>query len=276
MALRDALAVPHFEAITRAGESRPWLTMVHGASQHGGLFSAQVDAFADDYRLLVIDLPGHGRSTDCPGPYGPAEYARAVLAALDAAGVARTHFWGTHTGAGVALLLAAQHPTRLASLVLEGPVLPGVDLPYVRARFTQARQTAAARGVEAARAEWFGESAWFDVIRARPAECRATEHQALIAAFSGRPWLEAAAPEPVASIRESLARITQPVLLVNGEHDIEDFLGVAQELAASLPNVERLSVPGAGGFPLWEFPAQVNARVRRFLERHAAAPTLPL
>lgn len=265
----SSAAVPHFEAITRAGESAPWLTLVHGASQHSGLFSAQVDAFRADYRLLLVDLPGHGRSEGCPGPYGPAEYARAVLAAIDTAGVARTHFWGTHTGAGVALLLAAKHPQRLASLVLEGAVLPGVDLPYVTARFTQARQTAVARGVEAARAEWFRASAWFDVIRARPAECRAREHEALVAGFSGRPWLEAATPEPVASIRDSLARITQPVLLVNGELDIEDFLQVARELESSLSKVERVVVPGAGGFPLWEFPAVVNALVRHFLARQA-------
>ena len=261
--------VPHFEAITRAGANRPWLTMVHGASQHSGLFSAQVDAFQAGYRLLRVDLPGHGRSDGFPGPYGPAEYARAVLAAIDAAGIARTHFWGTHTGAGVALLLAAQHPQRLASLILDGAVLPGVDLPYVTARFTQARQTAAVRGVAAAREEWFRDSAWFDVIRARPAECRAKEHEALIAEFSGRPWLEAATPEPVASIRDSLARITQPVLLVNGEHDLEDFLQVARELESSLPNVERVVVPGAGGFPLWEFPVAVNALVRHFLARQA-------
>lgn len=261
--------VPYFEAITRAGNEGPWLTMVHGASQHSGLFGAQVDAFQADYRLLLIDLPGHGRSQAFPGPYGQAEYARAVLAAIDAAGVARTHFWGTHTGAGVALLLAAQHPQRLASLILDGAILPSVDLPYVTARFTQARQTAAARGVEAAREEWFRESAWFDVIRARPVECRAKEHEALIAGFSGRPWLEAATPEPAASIRDSLARIAQPVLLVNGEHDVEDFIKVAQELESSLPNVQRVIVPGAGGFPLWEFPAEVNALVRQFLERQA-------
>lgn len=261
--------VPCFEAITNAGVSRPWITMVHGASQHSGLFSAQVDAFQADYRLLLIDLPGHGRSSDCPGPYGIAEYARSVLAAIHAAAVERTHFWGTHTGAGIALLLAAHHPRLLASLVLDGAILPGVDLPYVTARIACARNTARERGVEAARAEWFRESQWFDVIRARPSECRATAHWDLIADFSGRPWLDSAAPEPVTSIRASLGRIAQPVLLVNGEHDVEDFIHIAQELESSLRDVRRVTVPRAGGFPLWEFPAEVNSLVRQFLERQA-------
>lgn len=261
--------LPHFETISTAGETRPWLTLVHGASQHSGLFSAQVEAFQPDYRLLLIDLPGHGRSSAIPGPYGLAEYALSVLAAIRAAKIERTHYWGTHTGAGIALMLAAPHPELIASLVLDGAILPGVDLPYVTARYAQARKTARERGIEAARAEWFRESKWFDVIREKPEECRAKKHWNIISGFSGRPWLDASAPEPVPSILPALARIAQPVLLVNGERDVEDFIRVADELESSLKNVRRVTVPGAGGFPLWEFPAEVNSLVRQFLEAPA-------
>jgi pimeloyl-ACP methyl ester carboxylesterase len=257
--------LPHFETIATADETRPWLTLVHGASQHSGLFSAQVEDFKSDYRLLLVDLPGHGRSATHPGPYGLAEYARGVLAAIRAAGIERTHFWGTHTGAGIGLMLAAGHPALIVSLVLDGAILPGVDLPYVTARVGRAKATARDQGIEAARAEWFRESRWFDVIRERRDACRAKEHWALIAGFSGRPWLDASAPEPVPSIRPQLARIAQPVLLVNGEHDVEDFIHVADELEASLPDVRRATIPRAGGFPLWEYPAAVNALVKQFL-----------
>lgn len=261
--------MPHFETLASAGETRPWITLVHGASQHSGLFCAQVEAFEADFRLLLIDLPGHGRSSECPGPYGLVEYARSVLAAIHAAQVERTHFWGTHTGAGVGLMLAAQHPKLIASLVLDGAILLGVDLPYVTAMLARAKQTARERGIEAARAEWFRESDWFDVIRARPTECRAKAHWDMVAGFSGRPWTDPSAAAPVASIRPALARIAQPVLLINGEHDIEGFVRVADELEATLPNVQRATVPGAGGFPLWERPQEVNALVRRFLARPA-------
>ena len=259
--------LPHSETISTAGETRPSLTLLHGASQHSGLFSAQVAEFQRDHRLLLIDLPGHGRSSDLPGPYGLAEYARSVLAAIRAAKVERTHIWGTHTGAGIGLMLAAEHPQLIASLVLDGAILPGVDLPYVSARLAQAKKTARERGIEAAKAEWFRESRWFDVIRQRPEECRAKAHWNLISGFSARPWLDSSTPEPIPSIRPQLARIAQPVLLVNGEHDVEDFIRVADELESSLPNVQRATVPGAGGFPLWEFPAQVNSLVRQFLAR---------
>lgn len=73
----------------------------------------------------------------------------------------------------------------------------------------------------------------------------------------------------LASIRPALARIAQPVLLVNGKHDVEDFMRVADELESALAHVQRATIPGAGGFPLWECPAEVNALVRQFLARQA-------
>ena len=91
----------------------------------------------------------------------------------------------------------------------------------------------------------------------------------MVVGFSGRPWTDASQAGPVAPIRPSLARIAQPVLLVNGEHDVEDFIRVADELESALPDVQRATIPGAGGFPLWECPAEVNALVRRFLARQA-------
>jgi 3-oxoadipate enol-lactonase len=90
--------IPYFEKVAKAGPTNPWITMVHGASQSRHLFSAQVDAFRDHYQLLLIDLPGHGKSSEIEGPYGPEEYAEAVLAAMDCAKIETTHFWGTHTG----------------------------------------------------------------------------------------------------------------------------------------------------------------------------------
>jgi pimeloyl-ACP methyl ester carboxylesterase len=257
---------PHFETITTAGPTRPWLTLVHGASQHSGLFNAQVKEFQPNYRLLLIDLPGHGRSSTLPGPSGLVEYTRSTLAALRATKIDRTHYWGTHTGAGIGLMLAAEHPQLIESLILDGSILPGIDLPYVTERYQLAKKTARARGIEAARAEWFRESKWFDVMREKPTECRAKEHWELVDEFPGRPWLDTSTPETIPSIRPALKTITQPTLLINGEHDVEGFIRVADELEASLPNVKRATIQGAGGFPLWEFPTEVNALVKQFLD----------
>ncbi len=263
-----AQSLPWYEKIETAGPDRPWLVMVHGASQHSGVFSAQLDAFRASHRLLLIDLPGHGRSANVAGPYGLLEYAEGVLAALDHAGVGEMHYWGTHTGAGVGLLLATgAQRHRFRSLILDGAVLPGVDLPSVSEAINRAKATARASGVAAARREWFDRSAWFDVMRGNPVQCRCAEHWQMVCGFAGGPWLDQAPPRPLASIEDRLRDIDAPVLLVNGEHDLEDFLMVAGRLAKALRNVQRHVIADAGGFPLWEYPDRVNACVKEFLGR---------
>lgn len=256
-----------FQIIDRAGRGAPWLVLVHGASQHSGLFSGQIDAFAPRFRLLLVDLPGHGRSTHVPGPYGPVEYAAAVDAAIERAGIEHCHFWGTHTGAGVGLLLAASNPARLRSLVLEGAVVPGEPMPYVARAIERAKLTARTRGVGAAVQEWYATTRWFDVVRRDPGACRAAEKQALLAEFEGGLWLDERVPAPTPDIRRALARLQVPTLLINGEHDLDEFIDTADRLEHLLPDVARATIAAAGGFPLWERPEAVNAVVLAFLDR---------
>ncbi len=263
--------IPFTETIDAAGVNAPWLTMVHAAALNRRIFSSQVRAFQDRFRILLIDLPGHGNSAELPGPYGFEEYADSVLAALDATGVKTTHYVGTHTGAAVGLMLASRHPARFDSLVLEGPPMPGVDMPSVLEAIGDARATASDRGVDAARREWY-EKGWYDVMRAHPERCRAAEHLAILSEFTGRPWLDTSRARPVTPISRRLSSLEQPVLLMNGKHDVAEFLTVADEMERLLPNVTRLRIPEAGGFPLWERPETVNTVVREFLEAQSLEP----
>lgn len=259
------MKIPHYEIVNNHAGSGEWLTLLHGYSQHGGLFSAQIEYFRAHYRLLLIDLPGHGKSLSMAGPYGQAEYTQAVVAALDAAGVQRTHLWGTHTGSAISLLIARCQPDRVMSLVLEGAVLPGMTMSYVAQAVARAKSSAQEHGVEAARAEWFNECQWFDVIRNKPLACRAEAHWQLLQDFAGKPWLDTLIPATVSGLVEQLLQIQQPVLLMNGELDLPEFLEHASILESQLPHVQRVMIAGAGGFPLWEFPGLVNPLVRQFL-----------
>jgi pimeloyl-ACP methyl ester carboxylesterase len=257
------------DVIAVAKQSAPWMTMVHGLSQDRRVFSAQVEAFKGRFRLLLVDLPGHGRSADIGGPYGPEEFAEGIEAALDQAGVESSHFWGTHTGASAGLLLAARRPDRFQSLVLEGPALPDRPLPAVVRALSRTRAIARERGIEHARRQWFEESEWFAVMRRHPDECRAREQWEMVSEFRGGPWLDPRIPRSVAPVADRLASLQVPTLIINGQHDLADFLAAADELESLLPNCRRISIPDGGGFPLWEYPDRVNAEVRRFLDAMA-------
>jgi pimeloyl-ACP methyl ester carboxylesterase len=264
------VVVPDYEIVTPTNSPQaPWLTLVHAAAQDRRVWAPQVEAFRNNFRLLLLDLPGHGRSADRVGPYGFAEYADSVLAALDELGVATTHFMGTHTGSAVGLILAAHVPERFITLVLEGPPIPGVDMPAISEGLARARATARDHGIEAARRSWFEHGDWYRVMRAHPERCRADAHWRIVAEFPGAPWLDMKAPRAIESHLDHLEAIHIPTLVFNGEGDVADFVAAADELERRLPDVRRERISGAGGFPSWEAPETVNAIVSEFLAAHA-------
>jgi pimeloyl-ACP methyl ester carboxylesterase len=243
----------------------PWLTLVHGFSQNRRYFSPALPDLAGRFQLLLIDLRGHGASAGLPGPFGIEEYADDLEQVFAAEGVKRTHYWATHTGTAVGLVLALREPERFARLVFEGVVLPGFPMP--RTAELQARASAIARtkGVAAAREDWFEHADWFANMNEHAAETNAIGQRELVNEFAGAPWLSDLVPRPVTDVCSQLAEIGQRALLYNGEHDLEEFKQGAAVLEAGLSNAERLEIPGAGGFPLWESSGAVISAVASFL-----------
>jgi abhydrolase domain-containing protein 6 len=72
------------------------------------------------------------------------------------------------------------------------------------------------------------------------------------------------------SVRETLARLTQPTLLFMGEHDRIVSFEESWEAARMAPAVQFVPVPYCGHAPHQERPRYVNRRVIRFLKQGAA------
>jgi len=243
--------------------------MVHGMTQDHRVFSAQVKYFQNEFRLLLVDLPGHGRSADVAGPYGHWEMMQHVRSALDQVAVGPVHYWATHTGTALGLLLAADEPERFHSLILEGAVVSGASMPYISETLSSASATAKADGIHRAIHDIFYQAGWYEILRKRPQECRAEEHLKILLDFKGAPWTEDHTAAPANLSDEALAQIHIPTLVYNGAHELEDFISIADKLEKRIPNVERAIIPRAGGFPAWEYPDEVNELVRDFLSRQS-------
>lgn len=259
----------NYKTVLEAGDDAPWLVMVHGMTQDHRVFSAQVAAFKDRYRILLVDLPGHGLSADIPGPFGHRELAAHVAGAIDDAGVARCHYWATHTGTSLGLLLAVDKPDRFHCLILEGVVLPGHPMASVDATIGQARTVARAEGMAEALRRWFDDGAWFAAMHRHPEACRADAHRAIVNDFSGAPWFHEGPAAAVAPVDDRLAGLALPVLLFNGEHDVPDFIAAADHLEKLLSHAQRATIPDAAGFAGWEYPDRVNVLVADFLASQA-------
>src|ERR1700727_1068032 len=87
----------------------PPVVLIHGNSSSSRVFSRQLDGpLGQRFRLIAVDLPGHGASDDAedPSAYSLPGHARAVRAVLDALGIDEAHFVGWSLGGHIALELA--------------------------------------------------------------------------------------------------------------------------------------------------------------------------
>lgn len=97
--------------------ARETLLLVHAAMGSSRRFYAWVPHLMRDYRVVRIDLRGHGAS-QAPGP-DQLTFPRLVADAielLDHLGIERAHVAGSSAGAIVCQKLAIDHPARVASL----------------------------------------------------------------------------------------------------------------------------------------------------------------
>ncbi|HXG03458.1 MAG TPA: alpha/beta fold hydrolase, partial [Candidatus Binatia bacterium] len=95
----------------------PALVLLHGLGSSSADWLFQVPVFAARYRVLAVDLPGHGRS-EARGRLSVEGMAAAVGALLRDLGEGPAHLLGLSLGGCVALALAAAQPERVRSLVL--------------------------------------------------------------------------------------------------------------------------------------------------------------
>jgi pimeloyl-ACP methyl ester carboxylesterase len=100
-----------------AGRGSRTLVFVHGWACHLGFWREQVPALADKARLILIDLPGHGRSDKPQTTYTMDFFAEAALAVLRDAGVDQATFIGHSMGAAVLCRVHHHAPVKVAALV---------------------------------------------------------------------------------------------------------------------------------------------------------------
>jgi pimeloyl-ACP methyl ester carboxylesterase len=76
--------------------------------------------FQDHYRLILVDLRGHGKSDKPETGYHIDEMARDVIGIMQHLKLERAHIVGSSLGAEVGLSIAANYPEKVISLVCEG------------------------------------------------------------------------------------------------------------------------------------------------------------
>ncbi|MFG3234573.1 alpha/beta fold hydrolase [Streptomyces antibioticus] len=110
--------------VAETGQGAPVLLLHGGGPGASGIsnYSRNIAELAEEFRVIVPDLPGYGRSSkgiDPTDPFGA--LATGIRGVLDQLGVDKAHFVGNSYGGACALRLALDTPERVDRMVLMGP-----------------------------------------------------------------------------------------------------------------------------------------------------------
>ena len=96
----------------------PPLLMIHGLGSSGADWAFQVAPLMEEFRVILPDLPGSGRSGKPAGPYSISGFAAGLWQLLDSIEVGRIDLVGFSLGGAVALEMALQRPEAVGRMVL--------------------------------------------------------------------------------------------------------------------------------------------------------------
>jgi pimeloyl-ACP methyl ester carboxylesterase len=105
----------------------PVLLLLHQTPRSHDEFREVLPLLTDGRRVIAMDMLGFGMSASVPAPQSIERMASGALALLDALGVTEAAVLGHHTGAAVAIEMAAQQPARVPALVLSSTPWTGPE-----------------------------------------------------------------------------------------------------------------------------------------------------
>ena len=266
----DGLSL-HYRDYAGRGD-RPPILCLPGLTRNVRDFEPVADAFAGEWRVIAAEFRGRGESDYAKNAstYSPATYVADVLALLDHLALERVVALGTSLGGIVTMLMAFQHPGRLAAAVLNdiGPDVEEAGLQRIRDYVGQGRSYPtwmhAARALKETNDDVYPDYEFADWLRFAKRLCVIGNNGRISYDYDmniAEPF-NAPPPAPVDMwpLFEALEGI--PVLALRGEHS--DILSAAtlERMAKELPMMEMVTVPGVGHPPTLEEPAAQQAIAR--------------
>ena len=235
-----------------AGTGPRTVILVHGWTCDETTWESQVPVLSLNYRVITLDLPGHGKSgSPADGELSFDLFARAIEAVRSEAQIDRVVLAGHSMGTPIIIQYARLYPQHSLALVLvDGPVALPVNLP-------PAELFAGPDGLKARE----------DLIRSMFSPSTTPEIQEHIlsmmlgAAEATAVGAMKAGRDP-ASWKEDV--FTQPVLGIYAE---KSSMADRDYMKTRFPNLEYFQISGTGHFLMLEKPEEFNRLLLAFLDK---------
>jgi pimeloyl-ACP methyl ester carboxylesterase len=241
--------------------------LVHGYVGDGpSTWRPQLDALADEFDVIALDLPGAGGSDDPPESFGMCGFADTLAGFVTALELTGPHLVGLSFGGATLIEFSRRHQSLASTLTLvgayagwAGSLSPG-DVQYRLDQALELSRLAPNELVDALLPTMFTPAAGADVTQGFAESLQRFHPQGL----------RAMARAVTEDLTDALGSIRLPALLLYGEHDTRAPAGVATKLHDAIPGSELIRLPGAGHVCNVDASESFNAHLRRFIHEHAS------
>lgn len=268
------------------GDGHP-IVLVHGLGGSAGNWSLTAPRLATRWRVVALDLAGHGRSGPLPR-HDLEAHAQTVIELIETHGLGSVTLVGNSMGGLVSKIVASRRPDLVDGLVLLAPATPPPSVvvpssPAVAARLAiQSIPAVGPLATAAITARWSPRrqvSETLRIVMADPSRLPSDYFEGAVELARLRrtmPWASRAFAESVASIRrllirrsaylEILDRIEAPTTLIFGSEDRVVAPVALRWLAGRQSSWRSIELHGMGHTPMLERPDLVVREIDRLLE----------
>lgn len=247
-------------------DKAPVVCFAHSLSSDGGMWAEQVIPLLQaGYRVLRLDMRGHGGSDPVAGDYTMEALAGDVAAVLDALGIAKVHYIGLSIGGMIGQALLLGHGQRVASAMLcdtapQSP--PGAKEAWGPRMDTVRKANSLVPLADGTMERWFT-----DAFKPRnPARWK--EIHATIAGTTPAGYLGCAAGIMNFDFVPRLPTIKTPTLVICGGDDQGTPPAGNKRIAELIPGGRYEEIPNTRHFPNVESPDHFNRLMMEWLTRH--------
>jgi 3-oxoadipate enol-lactonase len=220
-------------------EDAPVVVLSNSLGATRAMWDPQVPALAERYRVVTYDTRGHGESAAPAGPYTLDDLTDDLVALLDEVGAQRAHVAGLSLGGMTAMRLAVREPQRVDRLALLCTSAKPHPQPFLdRAATVRSGGTAPLAPAVVGR--------WLTPEYAAEHPELVAKLEAMIASADDEGYASCCEVVAAVDLREDLARIIAPTLVVSGWQDLALPPQHQKLIADSIPGAELVTVsPGA-------------------------------
>lgn len=238
----------------------PPVVFVHGMGASCGIWYTQAKALASNFRTIVYDWMGAGRSSKPHSTHTVEAWADELKGLCDALGISSVAVAAHSLGAAVAIDATVRYPGLVKAIALLGPVirLDRTGTAVIQERATSARDNRMAEITETLAAGALAPSTvesnptvlalYRAMLLANDPECYALQCEALLAA----------------DVEASISEVRCPVLLLAGDSDRTSPPEMVEKLAARLHYATTTVIPNAGHAMQLDRPGTVSRALTDF------------